>query len=97
MHDRVVKYGTIKNINYDCEDVKIKSKPWIVMLPDDPFRRFWNLLVVFLLLYVVTYVPVAVCFFNTNEDTEMNAGAIVDMCVDFLFIIDIFVNFISAY
>ena len=50
-----------------------------------------------LLVYVVSYVPVAVCFFNTNNDESMNAGAIMDMIVDLLFVIDIIVNFISAY
>jgi len=97
LHDRVIKYGTIKNINNDTDVIRIKKKPWIVFLPDDPFKRFWNLLVIVLLIYVVTYVPVGVCFFNTNEDDRMNAGAIVDLIVDFLFVIDIFVNFLSAY
>jgi len=75
----------------------IKKKPFIVLLPEDPIKKFWNILVMFLLLYVVTYVPVSVCFFENPSDGSYSTGMIVDLVVDCLFLMDMFINFISAY
>ena len=72
----------------------IKRKPWIVLLPDDPFKTMWNLLVALLLVYVVTYTPISVCFFEPDYGS-MGFGEIVSVVVDCLFFIDIIVNFIS--
>jgi hypothetical protein len=65
-------------------------------MPEDPFKQFWNLLVAFLLVYVITWVPISVCFLEAPEDGEMNLGEIFSLVVDCLFFIDIIVNFISA-
>jgi uncharacterized protein YeeX (DUF496 family) len=61
----VVSFGTTKNINRTRQDIEKKildQKPKIVLLADDPFKRFWNILMIFLLVYVATYVPFGICF-----------------------------------
>ena len=70
-----------------------KSK--YVLMPDEPFKRYWNVLMIFLLIYVATYVPFDVCF-NDNSEV-MDASDYLDIIVDFLFTIDILVNFMSSY
>ena len=101
LHERVIKYGTINNINVlasDFEKKILEKKPWIVLLSDHPFRRVWDILMLILLLYVVFWVPVSICFFQSKGDEEgLTTGAIVDLAVDFCFLIDMFVNFISAF
>ena len=68
LHEKVVNYGSTKNVNThsaDAEAKRILEKKWkIVLLPDDPIKRFWNILIIFLLMYVATYVPIAISFFK---------------------------------
>lgn len=100
MHERVINYGTTKNINKlgsDLEKKIIESKSKIVLLPDHPFKRFWNILMIFLLGYVATYVPFNICFSSTEKKEEMSFGELLDIFVDSLFFLDIIINFISAY
>lgn len=60
---------------------------------DNDFRRYWNILMIFLLIYVVSWVPVSICFYSDPSDND----AMVSTIVDAAFLIDIFINFISAY
>lgn len=62
-------------------------------MPTSPFKLFWNLITVCLLLYTATYVPYRVAF---NDDDGGTAFQIFDYFVDGLFAFDIFVNFLSA-
>ena len=65
-------------------------------MPDDAFRRFWNILMIVLLIYVVTYVPISICFVDGASE-GVNAGQILDQIVDIFFAMDLFIAFISAY
>ena len=99
MHQRVINYGTTKNINNSAGDAEkkiLEGKSKFILLPDDNIKKFWNILMIFLLFYVATWVPYNICF-NTSTDEEMSAGDWIDLFVDFLFGIDILINFISAY
>jgi hypothetical protein len=65
LHDRVIEFGTSKNIhiNHDILAKRIMEKrSKFILLQDDPFKRFWNVLIILLLLYVATYVPYDICF-----------------------------------
>jgi DNA-binding transcriptional ArsR family regulator len=65
LHDRVVTFGTTKNINRTRQDIEkkiLEAKPKIVLMPDDPFKRFWSIIMIFLLGYVATLVPYHICF-----------------------------------
>ena len=50
---------------------------------------------IFLLIYVATYLPFDVCF--NSENSEFGPSDLIDIIVDFLFTIDIFINFFSSY
>ena len=52
---------------------------------------------IFLLIYVGCYMPYGVCFNQTVPGEGMKIMDYVDLVIDMLFTIDIFVNFISAY
>jgi len=65
LHARVIEFGTSKNIhiNQDILAKRIMDKrSRFILLQDDPFKRFWNVLIILLLLYVATYVPYDICF-----------------------------------
>ena len=68
-----------------------------MFLPDDAFKRFWNILMIFLLIYVASYVPFGICFVQKVEGAPMTTAEIIDIVVDAMFLIDIVVNFVSAY
>ena len=96
---RIVQYGTTRNLNLtsNVEDKILREAPCFVILPDSTFKAFWNILTIFLLLYVVIYVPVAVCFFRDDGDNEMNTSDYIDIFVDLVFLLDIFITFVTAY
>jgi hypothetical protein len=99
LHNRVIEFGTTRNIHINRDILArriIDNRSRFVLLPEDPFKRFWNILIIFLLFYVATYVPYDICF-APNEGTGFNNLKIFDLLVDFLFFIDIFVNFLSSY
>lgn len=76
LHDRVVTFGTTKNINRTRQDIEkkiLEAKPKIVLMPDDPFKRFWNILMIFLLGYVATLVPYHICFIPKVPGAEPTA------------------------
>ena len=63
-------------------------------MPDSLFIKFWNIVVMLLLFYVVTYVPIQVCFI---EGDVTGAVGVLNLIIDYLFVIDIFVSFTTAY
>jgi len=61
----VINYGTTKNINThkaDSELKILKEKSSYILLPDDNIKKYWNVLMVFLLAYVALWLPINVCF-----------------------------------
>ncbi len=64
-----------------------------MILPTSRYKIFWNLILVFLLLYVATFLPYRTAFLE-----EVPAGVtVMEYIIDFLFTCDILVNFLSAY
>lgn len=61
IHRKIMIYGTTKNINYDPtkeeREAFLKRKPFI-LLPDSSFKKFWNFVIIFLLSYTASFVPV---------------------------------------
>jgi hypothetical protein len=103
LHDRVINYGTTKNINIQVSDFErkiLEKKSCIVLMPDDPIKRFWSILMIILLVYVVLWVPINICFYQADPNDESNdidIGTLIDGLVDGFFGIDILINFISSY
>ena len=100
MHMRIINYGTTRNINRSRQDMEkkiLEQKLMIVLMPEDTIKKVWNILMIFLLLYVASYVPYGICFDNRPPESPMEVMDYVDMAVDILFAIDIFINFLSSY
>jgi len=68
-----------------------------VLMPEDTIKKVWNILMIFLLLYVASYVPFSICFDNRLPSAPMESMDYVDVAVDLLFTIDIVINFLSSY
>lgn len=100
LHQRVIEFGTTKNIDINRDILAkriVDTRNRFILLPEDPFKRFWNVLIIMLLMYVATYVPYDICFAPGGDGKEWTSIKIFDLFVDFLFFIDIFVNFLSSY
>ena len=100
LNSKLLNFGTTKNINRTRQDIEKKilnQKPWIVMMPEDNIKKFWNILMIFLLAYVASYVPYSICFINPEPDAPMGTGEMIDIIVDICFFCDICMNFISSY
>ena len=61
-------------------------------MPSSSIKSVWNGIMVVLLLFTATYMPYQTCF--TDEQGQLQT--ILDYSIDFLFFVDILVNFISA-
>lgn len=66
---------------------------WYIILPDGNFKTVWNFVMIFLLLYTASFVPIRTAFID--DVTPIFAGF--EYTVDGCFIFDLFVNFLSAY
>ena len=62
-------------------------------MPDSKFKQVWNLIIIALLLYTAIFVPFKIAFIQ-NDGIVMKTF---EWIVDILFVIDIFINFMSAY
>jgi hypothetical protein len=69
-----------------------KYNPW-VLLPDDLFRMYWEIFITALLIYTFIMTPYRLAF--SEDDTLLTI--IIDEVVDFLFLLDIIIQFFSAY
>eukprot|EP00924_Labyrinthula_sp_SR-Ha-C_P016240 maker-scaffold_52-augustus-gene-1.0-mRNA-1 protein AED:0.16 eAED:0.17 QI:0/0/0.5/1/0/0.5/2/1605/861 len=71
----------------------VLKKRWYIILPRSRERRMWETFIVLLLFYILIVVPVRVCF----DILVTGWAAALDLIIDMLFILDILVNFVSAY
>lgn len=98
--ERQILFGSIKNINLNQKELimnKIlnKKKSYILM-PEDRILRVWNVVMIVLMGYVVSFVPFNICF-ESSVSTEMTLVSYIDIIVDVLFFVDIIINFLSSY
>ena len=54
-------------------------------------KQYWDVVVLFLLIYTALFVPYKVCFIEESTDGQF----IFDLMVDFLFMTDIVINFFT--
>lgn len=84
-------FGASRRIAVEIEE-EIKPLPFI-LLPDNKLRMIWNLVTLVLLLYTASFVPYETSFVESDS-----AGlAIWEWIVNGLFMLDLVLNFISAY
>jgi hypothetical protein len=62
-------------------------------MPESKFKKMWNVVIIVLLMYTACFVPYKTSFL----DDDPQALFIWELIVDSLFILDMFVNFLSAF
>jgi hypothetical protein len=91
LRENISMFGASRRVAVDIED-EIEPLPFI-LLPDNKFRMAWNVVTMILLLYTASFVP-----YRTSFIEEAPPGLVAwEWIIDALFVIDIFINFISAY
>ena len=72
-----------------------------LVIPNTFFRRFWDILTLSLLLYVALFTPIQIAFYGeTMSMTNWRDWVVIymmDRVVDAIFIIDIIINFRTAW
>ncbi len=66
--------------------------PFIV-LPDSKLKNIWNVVIMVLLIYTATFLPIRTAFIDKDPPGLFELENI----IDFLFFLDVFLNFCSAY
>lgn len=74
-------------------DKDVQKIPVWIITPDNKLRKFWSVLMIFVLLYTALVTPYRICFVDDTEGVWL----IVDICVDCIFVTDIILTFFSAY
>ena len=74
----------------DEESENEKEIPWII-LPDNPYKKIWDLLIAFLILYSAIITPYDIAFSESNKVSWF------EVLIDILLGIDIVLTFFSAY
>ena len=67
-------------------------KRWL-FYPNSTFRQYWNLVITGLMLYVAIVAPYRLAFM---EDVYFDAWTVFDLILNFLFCIDIIINFFTC-
>jgi len=84
------------------EEKKLHStRRCFVILPQSSFRRYWDMISLVLLTYTAFFTPFQIAFLGDSQRfdniPEWAATFAVDRTVDLVFIIDLFLNFRSAW
>jgi hypothetical protein len=91
LSDNIAMFGASRSIKVEIEE-DIIPLPFI-LLPENKFRMAWNIVTMILLLYTASFVP-----YRTSFVEDAPPGLVAwEWIVDALFIVDIIINFISAY
>jgi hypothetical protein len=95
----VVIHGSTKNLlNAEQFNVEV-DKSWltqIIISIDGPFRAFWDPIMVLCLLYTGIIMPFKITYI-ADQPCSWTLLDVLDIIVDVLFIMDLYVSFFSAY
>ena len=92
LNRRIFLFGSTRKAKIDDPFLNRKV-PWYIIRGSSKFKFFWNMVLLFLLVYTATVVPYRTAF----VDIPSIQMVIFDAIIDFLFIADLFINFLSAY
>jgi hyperpolarization activated cyclic nucleotide-gated potassium channel 2 len=65
-----------------------------MLYPEDEFKIFWDIFIIFTIIFSCIIIPIRIAFGGINDSKEWK---IVNYVMDFIFLIDIFVIFNSAF
>ena len=96
IHRNILIFGTTRNIDYDPSQKErdaYKKRLAFIILPDSKFRGFWNIIIMILLIYTATFLPIRTAFIDVDPPGLFELEIIIDV----LFFMDVYINFCSAY
>ncbi len=67
VHQNILVFGTTKNIYLDptqAEREAYKKKSAWIILPDSKFSKFWSIVIMLLLSYTASFLPISVAFYD---------------------------------
>ena len=70
-----------------------QSYDYFIILPGDPIKSLWDVVITILIVFVCITAPWRLAF--TDEDDI--PWTVVGACVDFFFLVDLVINFFTAY
>ena len=71
----------------------MKKYTYCILLPDDPFKQWWDFVNMIMILFVCVTTPARIAF--TEEDNF--TWTLIGICVDTIFFVDLVLNFFTAY
>ena len=63
-------------------------------MPNSVFKKFWNTILIVIMLYTAIFVPYRTAFIENNELPGLEQ---IEIAVDLLFAFDVVISLISAY
>jgi len=93
-----------EDIDFEVEQVLIKF-PFGIISPYGYFKKFWDMCMIIMLVYIGIILPVRLCFLRIPENMFAenydyiadDAWFPYDIAVDCLLVLDIIINFLSAF
>ena len=96
MGDRWGKVTELYKGSQESLYVKDALPPW-VRSPDSRATRYWDLVSVMFIVWVATVVPFRIGFDVDLEPSFENVAFCIDAFIDLFFIVDVLLNFRTAY
>lgn len=96
IHRNILIFGTTKNINYDpnqAERYAYKRRAPYIILPESRFMRGWNIIIMLLLIYTATFLPIRTAFMDADPPGLFES----ELFIDALFFCDVYMNFVTAF
>lgn len=91
LEKRINLFGTSMKFEFILQEDPIPA--CYIIMPDSIVKMIWSIIMIFLLFYTATFVPFRTAFIDdVSKEFEY-----FEYVVDFLFLMDLFINFVSAY
>lgn len=91
---RMYLFGTSTKLKFEIgpED----RVGWYIIMPQSRVRTVWNFVVLWLLGYTATFVPYRTAYIEKEDETS-NFFPMFDIFVDFMYTVDLVLNFFMAF
>jgi hypothetical protein len=85
--------GLFSKDGYSLRDIYPEVRNKIILLPDDPFKTRWEILVSLILIFTAITTPYRIAFVE-NDDV---GWTVINYMIDGIFFIDIIMCFVTGY